>query len=217
MVGRIRYLCTMLAANKYPMHYEIIEDHSPFYIKFTHPGQAEIIELCQRELADQIPVKTFKHHVIPLDRARDILALLPLSQQISFNEHRVSLRTASPGYRHQVHIDLAPVSINYGISICDDCCETRWYSDRDIEDNFRIYQTDTSRAIINLEDFQRCPQRPVESLRMQQGDAVIFNSSRYHDFDNSGSPHPRCILTLRLFSKNIQFDFLKRAMFQAAL
>jgi len=199
------------------MHYEIIEDHSPFYVKFSHPGQAEIIELCQRELAEQGPVKTFNHYKIPLDRAREILTLLPLSRYIMFNGYRVSLFIVAPGYRHQVHIDQASVSINYGVSIRDDLCVTRWYADRDIEDNLTVHEDDSSRAIIDHRDFQRCPQQPQKSMTMQQGEAVIFNSSQYHDFDNSRSPHPRCILTLRLYNKNIQFDFLKRAMFEDIL
>lgn len=192
------------------MHYEIKQDHSPFYVDFTHPEQADIIALCQRELADQSPVKTFRHHAMPLPRAREILSLLPLSRQIPFIEERVSLFISAPGYRHEVHIDPAPVSINYGIDIRDDLCVTHWYSDRDIEDNLTVYENDINRAIINHRDFQRRPQQPQKSLCLAQGQAVIFNSSKYHDFDNSRSPHPRCILTLRPRSRQILFDSMHK-------
>lgn len=215
MVGRIRYLCTMLAANKYPMQHEIIEDHSPFYIKFTHPGQAEIIDLCRQELAKIAPVKVFRHHAVNLPLAREIIALVPLSRQMVFMEHRVSLFVAAAGYRHEVHIDPAPVSINYGVLIQDDLCETRWYSAEDIESNLTVKSNDINRAIIDHSDFAQRPQQPQKSLRMQQGEAVIFNSSKYHAFDNSQSPHPRCILTLRLFNKNTGFDSVTQTMFGA--
>lgn len=197
------------------MHYEIIEDHSPFYLKFTHPGQAEIIDLCRQELSNITPVEVFRHHKVNLPLAREIIALVPLSRQMVFMEHRVSLFISAPGYRHEVHIDIAPVSINYGIDIQDDLCETRWYSAEDIESNLTVYKNDINRAIIDHRDFERRPQQPQKSLRMQQGEAVIFNSSKYHAFDNSQSPHRRCILTLRLFNGNTGFDRVTQAMFGA--
>ena len=197
------------------MHYEIKQDHSPFYIKFTHPGQAEIIDLCRKELANITPVKVFRHHKVNLPLAREIIALVPLSRKMVFMEHRVSLLVSAAGYRHEVHIDLASVSINYGIDIRDDLCETHWYSAEDIESNLTVHENDTNRAIIDHRDFERRPQQPQKSLIMQQDEAVIFNSSKYHAFDNSRSPHPRCILTLRLFNKNTGFDSVTQAMFGA--
>lgn len=197
------------------MHYEIIEDHSPFYIKFKHIGQAEIIDLCRQELTKISPVKMFRHHKVNLPLAREIIALVPLSRQMTFMEHRVSLFVAAPGYRHEVHIDIAPVSINYGVDIQDDLCETRWYSTEDIESNLIVYENDINRAIIDHCDFAQHPQQPQKSMTMRQGEAVIFNSSKYHAFDNSESQRPRCILTLRLFNKGTGFDSLTQTMLGA--
>jgi len=199
------------------MKHFIIEDSSPFYVKFKHQGLEDIIVICQHELEKISQTNTFAHHALPVDVAEKILDHLPLSKLIDFQKNRVSLFISAPGHRHEIHIDQAPVSINYGVSILDNLCQTNWYADHDIVDNFPVAADHVSRAFIHKSDFDKNRQLPVKSFIMAQGEAVVFNSNDYHDFDNGRSRHYRCVLTLRLANKNIKFDFLKKIMFENLL
>jgi len=197
------------------MKHTIVEDSSPFYVKFTHDGLDKIISICQDELKKVPEVKTFLHHTLSIGVGKKILDLLPLSKKINFQEERVSLFISAPGYKHYVHIDGASVSINYGVSIVDNKCITNWYADNDIVNNFKITpDLPWNRALIEKSEFDKNKQLPVKSFLHKQQEAVIFNSSRYHDFDNSNSKEYRSVLTLRLVNKNITLEDVKKIMFE---
>jgi hypothetical protein len=197
------------------MEYTIIEDSSPFYIKFTHAGHDRIIDISREELKKVSEVKTFLNYTFSIDVGKQILNLFPLSKKISFQQERVSLFISAPGYKHYVHIDGALVSVNYGINIVDNTGITNWYADDDIVNNFRIYPNlPLDRAIIERSAFDKNKQLPVKSFIHKQQEAIIFNSSKYHNFDNSNSKEYRAILTLRTVNRNITFEDLKKIMFE---
>ncbi len=193
----------------------IIEDSSPFYIKFAHDGLDKIIAICNEELKKVPEVKTFSHHTLSINVGKQILDLLPLSKKISFQEERVSLFISAPGYKHYVHIDGALVSVNYGVRVADNACITNWYSDDVIVNNFKVTpDLPWNRALIERSEFDKNKQLPEKSFIHKQQEAIIFNSSKYHDFDNSNSKEYRAILTLRLVNKNITLEDLKKIMLE---
>lgn len=191
----------------------IIEDSSPFYVNFTHSGVAEIITLCQKELTKIPKVETFLHYKLPIEVSKKILNLIPFSEKIKFQEDRVSLFISAPGYRHYVHIDGASVSLNYGISIVNNECVTNWYSNTDIDSNFKVTPNmPWNRAVIDISEFDKNKQVPIKSFTQKQQEVVLLNTLMYHDFDNSSSKDVRVILTLRPTNKQMQWDEIKNTI-----
>jgi hypothetical protein len=188
----------------------IIEDCDPFYVNFTHAGVAEIINLCQKELTKIPKVVTFLHHKLPTEVSKKILNLIPFSEKIKFQEDRVSLFISAPGYRHCIHIDGASVSLNYGISIVNDKCVTNWYSNTDINSNFKVTpDMPWNRAVIDISEFDKNKQVPIKSFTQKQQQVVLLNTLMYHDFDNSSSKDDRVILTLRPINKQMPWNEIK--------
>lgn len=175
--------------------FSIIEDSSPFYIRFTHPGIDELVKKC-REYSDP-NLKYFSHYKYPEEQALEILSLTPLSKLIPFETARVSLFVSAPGIYYRAHKDgLADrFSINYPITILDDKCVTSWYSDSDLKN----YQIDTlggnSRECIN---FDRTKHTPVKTMIAKPGECILFNTDHFHDWNNTASLNIRTILTLRI-------------------
>lgn len=202
---------------KYIM-YTIIEDCSPYYIRFTYDNISEIINLVSAiELPD---TSHFLHHKLPLHTAAQVLSLLPFNDTFDFIQHRVSLFATPAGYTHFPHKDglTTRVSINFGIRILDDKCVTNWYSDADINDNFTpTNNLPYNRALVPCPVFNKNKQVPIKSMTAVQGECVLLNTDLYHDFDNSQSVNSRVILTLRLCNHHhhLFFNDVKSILFNS--
>lgn len=173
----------------------IIEDSSPFYIRFTHNGIDKLVERC-RQYTDP-NLKYFSHYRLPEQQAQDILSLTPISKHIPFELARVSLFISAPGLYYRAHKDgiADRFSINYPITILDDKCVTSWYADEDLKN----YQIDTlngnSRECIN---FDRTKHTPLKSMIAKPGECILFNTDIFHDWNNVASTNIRTVLTLRI-------------------
>lgn len=178
------------------LDFKIIEDCSPFYIKFYHSSTKPIIDKCKHIINTlQLPEWTFNNHKLPMSQGEEIVSLLPLD--LNFNLKRVSLFVTGPGYYYQAHKDGLDhrFSINYGIEISDDKCVTSWYDDNDLN-NYEIeYFNGKSRE---CNEFIKHNHIPLKSMTLQEGEALLFNTDIFHDFDNSLSNHRRIVLTLRI-------------------
>lgn len=200
----------------------IIEDSSPYYVKYTHENIDAIVSICRTELEKApslfrklLEEKTigFSNYTLSNKIGRQILSLIPFSNKIQFKENRVSLFISGPGYKHYVHIDGALTSINYGIDISDNLCVTNWYDSNDIVSNFNITSDSYNRAIVSKEEFEKNQQLPKYKFTHKQDEAILFNTSIHHNFDNSRSNSNRIILTLRPVNDQILFEDVKKILF----
>lgn len=196
------------------MNYTIIEDCSPYYIKFIHDGIDDIVKLCNSISDNTEYTKGFTHQRLELDIAETVLKLVPMSKQLSFLKPRVSLFVTQPGHYYRAHKDGLNhrIGINYMIKVLDNKCITSWYSDDDLKN----YPIDNLPSKISREadGFIKENHLPLKSTSFVQGECVLFNTDIFHDFDNTQSTNERVILTLRLSNPGDQyFNDVKEVLF----
>lgn len=177
--------------------FTIIEDCSPYYIRFTHDGINTVIQECIDAIRDVKFIKGFTHHILSAELANAVLNATPLSKIFELKKYRVSLFVTNPGYYYSAHKDGPDcrVSLNYTVSILDDKCVTSWYSDADLAEYKLDPRYINSREV---EGFDKSNHIPTCSMTAKPNEFVLFNTELYHDFDNSNSTNQRIVLTLRL-------------------
>ena len=62
------------------MKYTIIEDCSPYYIRFTHEGIDNVFTKCLKHIQGVQFSKGFTHHIYPTAQANDIMTSIPINQ-----------------------------------------------------------------------------------------------------------------------------------------
>jgi hypothetical protein len=188
------------------MQYTIIEDCSPYYIRFTHDGIDEFISCCTNALGNISNFPKWMHYNMSrfnLPLAHSILDSTPLSKDLSLRKDRVSYFVSGPGFYYRAHKDGWPgdrYSLNYTLSVKDEKCVTNWYNDEDLE-NYPIQNygvaggnVKNSRECVG---FDKLKHTPIKSMIAKQGECILFNTDIFHDFDNRESENYRVILTLR--------------------
>jgi len=183
------------------MKYEIIEDCSPYYIRFTHEGIEDVINYSNECSPDIQNLDTFSHYRLPETQALHMLSLTPISNIMPLMKNRVSLFISKPRLYYRAHKDGLHnrFSINYTNMILDDKCVTSWYSDEDLKD----YSIDnlprkTSRECIG---FVKENHTPIKSFVATQNECILFNTEIFHDWDNRTSNNERIVLTLRIIEE----------------
>jgi hypothetical protein len=197
--------------------FTIIEDRSPYYIRFTYEGIDDVINYCKDSVKDKTfnrPSRGFHHMKYDEQQTKDLLALTsPIGDKLDLMKNRVSLFVTEPGYCYTAHKDGYDhrISINYTVQILDDKCVTSWYSDEELAG----YPVDTSTWISReINDFDKTKHTPLLSMTAKPGECVLFNTEIYHDFDNSKSTNHRMVLTLRAEVPGIMyFDDAKKILF----
>jgi hypothetical protein len=200
----------------------ILEDCSPYYIRFTHDRLNDIIEFCKTKIIDVSERETtFIHYKLPVEDARYVLSLIPIfnNTAISLEENRVSFFITKPGRYYRAHKDglFDRFSINYTIQILDDKCLTSWYSDDDLKD----YKIDNLKSNNSREcqDFIKENHIPLKTMVAKPNECILFNTELYHDWDNRNSKNLRVILTLRsamAIRKNTYFEDIKKILYANA-
>lgn len=197
------------------MSFEIIEDCSPYFIRYRHTGCDKVIELAkeykQKFIDTMSYQKKFLHSKMPVEMGTALLEHVYKAKELELTNTRVSLFVTQPDVYYRPHRDGLSLAagINYNINMKDDLCVTSWYNNEDF----------TGRPIDNLGgvsreigDYNRQLEKdlikPAKSMIAKTGDVVLFNTDIYHDVDNSQSPNERTLLTLRsnLFEK---LDFFR--------
>jgi hypothetical protein len=196
------------------LNYNIIEDCSPFYIRFTHDNIENIINIILEQVKKETFIKGFTHHRFDFEFSNRIIQECPLVKDLQLNHDRVSLFVTQPGHYYRAHKDglSTRYSINYTVKILDDKCVTNWYSDEDLK-NYEIdnLPRKNSRECIG---FIKKNHKPLKTMTAIQGECILFNTDIFHDFDNSNSKNERMVLTLRdIDISNVYFEDIKRILF----
>jgi hypothetical protein len=195
--------------------YTIIEDCSPYYIRFTHNGLDNIVDICKQEMEGIEFEKTFTHYVLSPEIRKEILVNTPLSKSLDLNQTRVSMFVTKGGRYYRAHKDGINnrISLNYTVEILDNKCVTSWYSDNDLANYFLIGLTwkKPSREAVG---FEKNKHTPIKSMIAKPNECILFNTDIWHDFDNSQSTNRRMVLTLRVNNPStFYFDDAKKALF----
>jgi hypothetical protein len=202
------------------MKYTIIEDCSPYYIRFTHDGIDEVIEYLRSvyESTNFSQSSTqnvnFLHCRLSTEDGIRVLEKIPLSNDMNFLKQRVSFFVSKPGLYYRAHKDGSDhrFSLNYTIKIHDEKCVTSWYSDQDLADyNIDTLLHKTSRECIG---FDRTKHTPLKSMIAKPNECILFNTEIFHDWDNTLSNNERIVLTLRHENTgSVYFDDAKKILF----
>ena len=195
--------------------YTIIEDCSPYYIRFTHPGLDKIIDICKQGMSGVELTQTFTHYKLPPEIREEILASTLLSKSLDLNRHRASMFVTKGGKYYPIHKDGINnrISLNYTVEILNDRCVTSWYNDEDVTsyEITGLIGVNESREAVG---FDKTKHTPIKSMTAKPNECILFNTDIWHDFDNSLSTNRRMVLTLRVKNnETFYFDDAKKALF----
>jgi hypothetical protein len=178
--------------------FSIIEDCSPYYVRFTHTGIDAVINITNDAVAGNAFYRGFTHHRLDRETIVKIKQNCPLYNFFDLSEQRVSIFVSKPGLYYRAHKDGLnhKFSINYTVKILDDQCVTSWYADEDLA-KYKIdtLATNNSRECI---DFKKRDHAALKTMTAVPGECILFNTDIFHDWDNSSSKNERMVLTLRL-------------------
>ena len=210
------------------MFYKIIEDCSPYYVKFTYDGIQNLIDFVNTlpiEFDKIQDVSSYKQYYFPFDDAQEIVNRLPLSTKFRFKRRWAPLMIMPPGKFTSPHKDSPGelCSFNFPIKIADDKCVVSWYSDEEFTDFNLTYiksYTNTGRIFsrkILPEEYNNKLRSPSKQLILGTDECVLFNTNIFHSIDNTESTNNRIILTLRLIEDTetpVTFEDAKSVLFK---
>lgn len=202
------------------MKYTIIEDCSPYYIRFTHDGVdtvvekcLNVLETCEYNFNDSGPHPGFLHYKPSVDACADIHASVPMNEELDLQQDRAAMFITKPGYYYRCHKDgYQRYSLNYTVKILDDACVTSWYSDEECAH----YEIDpmpnkNSRECVG---FDKSKHTPLKRMIAVQGEVILFNTDIFHDWDNSQSDNIRIVMTLRDYrAQTVFFEQARKRLF----
>ena len=192
--------------------YTIIEDCSPFYIRFKWEGIEELINFIATrpiQVTDGHKRAGYVHYNFDLGTATQILNRLPLP--IKINDTRVALFITPPGGKSTIHKDgkAARYSINLTIVVPDDKCITNWYSDESLKE-FKKKNDDYSRIVVNY----NIQPTTIKTMSAVANECILFNTDIYHSWDNTKSSDQRIVLTMRDINvETVSYDEAKQILF----
>jgi hypothetical protein len=195
--------------------YTVIEDCSPYYIRFTFDGLEKIIQF----VSNQQPIKSIKyegyaHDTLDILAAESIISMLPMSTVVNFKYERVAIFTTPPEGGCGIHKDgfNNKTSFNIPIEILDNKCVTNWYEDKKFS-KFPL-NGDTAYTRLVYPDYKKLHYfTPIKSMIAQPNEMILFNTDIYHSWDNANSSNTRKMLTLRI-TQDYSFADTKKILFE---
>ena len=195
------------------LDYTLIEDASPYYVRFTHPGIENVIKLCQHIDVESTFVSgsdssfsykrnpNFSSIQIPESLKKHLFSYIPMSKYFDFQY--TSLFVSKPGADFPIHKDGVETTFgfNYNIKILDQDCKTHFYSDDILET--REMLIDRNNKGVGVRIVTTTPEDrpiPAKTMTAQQGECLLFNAGKFHDWDNTLSNNIRIILVMRSFN-----------------
>lgn len=208
------------------MNYTIIEDCSPYYIRFTWPGLVNLIDYVKQLSVSQCETFNFRgydHINFGPNEAGEIIKQLPMRSKIKLMSRRVTLFRTHPGGKSSVHKDSTDhrFSINIPIEINDSKCVTSWWSDESLleyEQNLLSREGINSEIMVasrRITDGTKPLPAPDKTMIAVPNECILFNTDIFHDWNNSESTNRRTVLTFRAVNPGkIYFDDAKKILFK---
>lgn len=209
--------------------FNIIKDCSPYYITFSYTGLDDYIKLLQ-DIANrsnfvissnkgvtaiQQVYPNYQTEEFYVKDETDLTLLIDNNPCYKFLhlDRSAAFLTTYPGVKSPIHLDInaeinKPVNfrINYPVFIKDEKCITRWYNDQD------AIQHKTINYI--LDESIKKP-KCLEALHFSQEHAILFNTTIYHEWDNTASANTRTIVGMRVKNeyRDMTFADAKKKLF----
>jgi hypothetical protein len=179
-------------------NYTIIEDCSPYYIRFTFDGLDKIIEFLQQQ---DVPIHksypNYIHHIFDVEVATQIRDMLPMSKVMSIGVKKMNMFDTPSFGGVGPHKDGVEVrcSFNIPIKILDDLCETVWYESSQFDGMEWNVRNEYTRNMYNhlptIDQF-----KTLKKMVAKPNEMLLFNTEIFHSWYNK-SPHNRKIVTIR--------------------
>ena len=200
-----------------PFGLEIIEDCSPYYIRFTYNGAADVINLCNKFGWNHFD--SWKHYTYLNCYGEDIAKHVPFTNALNLSlPYRATIYITPPAYKNTVHKDNWDVrwSINFTVCIQDNKCITSWWhEDASAKYNWLVNDDQEHRIQSRvIRDFKFDKEQPVKQMTAKPNEVLLFNTDLWHNWDNSASDKERVILTLRTKEPaNFYFEDARKILF----
>lgn len=199
------------------MKYKVIEDCSPFFIRFTWENIESLIDWLRNQQFNGVTKRYYDYEHINLNEptATEILNQLPMANVFDFMRSRVAIFDTPPGGGCGIHKDgpCIRMGINIPIHVSDNMCQTSWYLDDQFIDAPVAGNSMYSRNVFpNYKDMKKF--NAAKTVTFSPNEAVLFNTEIFHAWTNEGSSNNRSILTLRVNNPgNVYFEDAKNLLF----
>ncbi len=203
--------------------YTIIEDASPYYIRFTFPGLEELISYIKSIRPEvEYGAMNYFHRIFSQADAQKIITKLPMGHEFEWVDKRFTIFSTPPGRCCAIHKDgnafqgagkFDAVGLNLPLTILDDHCVTSWYADELFKDkNNSGWPYCYSKVLFDPNGYDHIPK--LKQMTAKPNEMILFNSSIYHSWENNKSKNLREILTLR-FRKgdSLTFEEVRKVLF----
>ena len=197
------------------MDYTIIEDCSPYYVRFTWNGLSDVINFISQQSLDNSNIRkgsTYDHINFDVETANKIIKHLPMNNKFDFIKDRVAFFSTRPNGGSRVHKDSCDhrFSINIPIKILDEKCITQWWCDESFEGWEREFDHYSRKLVTKGKKLPPA----IKTMIAQPNECLLFNTEMFHSWDNTNSSNPRVILTLRVENPgSMYYDEAKRILF----
>jgi hypothetical protein len=201
--------------------FTIIEDQSPYFIRFQFDNLTKIIDLVKnKEKESIIRFKgSYIHKDFPEPVTKEIISLLPV--EFGFDIAVASIFETLPGGGSGIHKDGKDNRISFNIIIKkdDNECITYWYNNEDqfkpkVEYSSEIKQYGDPSYTRNIYKDHKTANKFDYSMSMiaQENEMILFNTEIFHSWKNNSLKFSRKVLTLRIKDRNIFFDDAKKTL-----
>ena len=207
--------------------YTVIEDCSPFYIKFSFPGKDKLVNVFRTQIknippdADPNEIPDFAKHrspkfkPIPVDErvVEFVRKEIPFWNDFDFDMPRFVV--SEPGLKFPIHRDSAfdHAGINFLVEVLDDKCLTNWYSEESVAHlTPRSPQLGLYPTFLEISDNEPKP-IPIKTVIFEPGDCIVINTDIWHDWDNSQSTNRRINILLRGLKGSPTFEEIRKKLF----
>jgi hypothetical protein len=202
--------------------YSIIEDCSPYYIRFTFVGLESLVQQIQQTRPKFTAYEKnapYLHRTYGPDDSLKILSSLPMYEDFKWKHDRVAVFSTYPNGVSSIHKDggngtdqaFDRVSFNIPLMVLDDQCTTSWYHD-DTFNNTEVFGLPYTRKILlEKSGYNHIPK--LKQMVARPNEMLLFNTDIYHSWENR-SRHTREVLTMRIQSiPEIYFEDARKILF----
>lgn len=198
-----------------PENLTVIEDCSPYYIRFRFDQLEKIISLIKSE-EHKLIIKfqgSYIHKDFPENVTRELISCLP--RQFKFDFITSAIFETPPRGGSGIHKDGKDnrISFNIPILVNDDKCVTYWYDNDGQFDHSKnlgniLYTRNIYKDHRTLDKFV-----PSKSMVAQENEMILFNTDIFHAWKNHSSKHVRKMFVLRIKDRdNIYFNDAKKIL-----
>lgn len=204
------------------MQYTIIEDASPYYVRFTFEGLSDAIEEIrsipkppEKPGGGQLQ-REYTQYIFDEETGKHIVEKLGLWDKIAIKTDRVLIVETPPGGGCGIHKDGAAskTGINIPLLIIDHSCITSWYKEEEFPDQEHVYGAYSRNA---FGDFyiMNDVYTAIRTLKVIPNEMILMNTDLWHSWDNTKSENFRSLLTLKIDQHNdLTFDQVKELLFK---